>query len=411
LENRSSPRSFEAMPIDPSALELPRKAELRDRLFAWCEINSGSDHPAGLGRMLAALRDAFRDLPGRMENVALGTGQPLAFRVVCRPEAPVQVLLNAHFDTVYSAAHPFQRCEIVDADRLRGPGVADCKGGILVILTALRAFEALPGEKQLGWEVLLGPDEEIGSHGTAPVYAETAQHHDFALVFEPARENGDLVRARKATGTFVAACHGRAAHAARASAGHNAILALAEFLLAAARVPESLPDVSINVGNIRGGGAANVVPDFATAEIDARISRAADAVRVESRLRELAAPLNAREGFRLELTGGFTRSPMEATPATQPLFAAWQACGRMLELQFDWQSVGGASDGNLLAAAGLPVLDGLGPVGGELHSDREWIRVSSLVERAHLAALFLARVNAGEIAPPARVQPRREQRP
>ena len=391
------------MPIDPSALELPRKTELRDRLIAWCEVNSGSDHSAGLGRMLAVLRDAFRALPGRMENVALGAGRPHAFRVVCRPEAPVQVLLNAHFDTVYGAEHPFQHCEIIDADRLRGPGVADCKGGIMVLLTALQAFEALPGEKRIGWEVILGPDEEIGSHGTAPVYAATAPRHAFALVFEPARENGDLVRARKATGTFIATCHGRAAHAARGpGAGRNAILALAEFLLATARLPDELPGVMINVGNIRGGAAANVVPDYATAEIDARISHSADAAKVEARLRELAAPINTREGFRLELAGGFTRTPMEATPATEALFAAWQACGRMLELQFDWQSVGGGSDGNLLAAAGLPVLDGLGPIGGELHSDREWIRLSTLVERAQLAALFLARLNAGEIAPPER---------
>jgi len=391
------------MPVDPSALELPRKTELRDRLIAWCEVNSGSDHPAGLACMLTALRDAFRVLPGRMEEVPLGAGHPQALRVVCRPEAPVQILLNAHFDTVYGAGHPFQHCEIVDADRLRGPGVADCKGGILVLLTALQAFENLPGAKRIGWEVLLGPDEEVGSHGTAPVYAATAPRHHCALVFEPARENGDLVRARKATGTFIATCHGRAAHAARGpAAGRNAILALAEFLLTAARVPDEWPGVMVNVGNIRGGTAANVVPDFATAEIDARISLAADAARVEARLRELAAPINAREGFRLELAGGFTRTPMEATAATEALFAAWQACGRMLELQFDWQSVGGGSDGNLFAAAGLPVLDGLGPIGGELHSDREWIRVSSLVERAHLASLFLARLNAGEIAPPFR---------
>lgn len=389
------------MPISPDALELPRKTELRDRLIGWCDVNSGSDHLAGLDRMRAILRDALRTLPGRLEEIDLGAGKPKALRVRCRDEAPIQVLLNAHYDTVYAAAHPFQKCEITDADTLRGPGVADDKGGILVLLTALQAFEKLRGAKDLGWEILLGPDEEIGSAASEPLYRDAAARHHFALVFEPCRENGDLVRARKGTGIFTLTCHGRAAHAGRdPEKGRNAILALSEYLLAVARLPDELPDVMLNVGNVRGGGAVNIVPDFATAEINVRVSRMADAERVVARLRELAAPLDAREGFRLEIAGRFNRPPMENTPAGDALFAAYQNCGRMLELSFDRQDVGGGSDGNLLQAAGLPVLDGVGVHGGGLHSDREWVRVSSLVERSQLAALFLARLNAGEIVLP-----------
>lgn len=389
------------MPFSAASLDLPRPAELRDRLIGWCDLNSGSDHRAGLERMRAVLAEALRTLPGRFEEIDLGAGHPKALRVRCRDEAPIQVLLNAHYDTVYDAAHPFQRCELVDADTLRGPGVADDKGGILVLLTALQAFEKLRGEKEIGWEILLGPDEETGSQASEPMYRAAAARHHFALVFEPCRENGDLIRARKGTGIFTATCRGRAAHAGRdPENGRNAILALADFLLSAARIPAELPGVMLNVGNIRGGGAVNIVPDLASAELNARVSSVADAARVVARLHELAAPINAREGFRLEITGQFNRPPMENTPESDALFAAYQDCGHALDLAIGRQDVGGGSDGNLLQAAGLTVLDGLGVLGGALHSEREWVKLSSITERARLTALFLARLNAGEIRLP-----------
>lgn len=391
------------MPLDPTALSLPSDTALCDRLIDWCAVNSGSEHMAGLDRMRGVLREAFGGLPAEVDEPELGAGRPRALRVRCRPQAPVQVLLNIHFDTVYGADHSFQRCERAGPDLLRGPGVADAKGGILVLMTALQAFERLPVAAGLGWEVLLGPDEEIGSPGSEALYRATAARHRLAMVFEPARENGDLVLARKGTGTLVATCHGRAAHAAKgAEEGRNAILTLAEFVLRAARVPEEYPEVSVNIGRIRGGTATNIVPDLAVAELDVRCGRRAEGEGALARLRELAGELGAREGYRCELAGGFHRPPLEATPANRALFAAYQECGRALGLAFGGQSVGGGSDGNLFAETGLPVLDGLGPVGGALHSEREWIRPSSLAERARLAALFLAKVAGGEIALPER---------
>ena len=389
------------MPIDPSDLTLPSADELRDRLVGWCVINSGSGNLAGLERMRGELRAALRELPGKLEEPDLGPGWPRALTLRCRPDAPLQVLLNIHFDTVYGPAHSFQTCESIGSDTLRGPGVADAKGGILVLVTALRAFEQLPGAKRMGWTILLGPDEETGSHASEPLYREAARRHHLGLVFEPARENGDLVRARKGIGLVVATCHGRAAHAAKgAELGRNAILALAEYLVLAARAAGPLAGVSLNVGRVSGGTAANIVPDLATAEIDVRSATVAGGESVLEALRQAALAVNTREGFSLELSGGFQRAPLEATPEREALLSEYVACGRALGLAFGAQAVGGGSDGNLLAAAGLPVLDGLGPVGGDLHSEREWIRVSSLRERAGVAALFLARLNAGEIVLP-----------
>jgi glutamate carboxypeptidase len=216
--------------IPASIRSLPEKTEeLCARLTAWAHINSGSTHIAGLARMRDALASAFGEIPGvTIEIVPLAGTEACALRVRCRPGAPRQILFSGHYDTVYDAAHSFQTCERIDARTLRGPGVADMKGGLLVMLTAAQLLETSPAAAQLGWEALLTPDEEIGSAGSAPVIAATARRHRLALVFEPARGNGDLVRSRKGTGNFSVTCHGRAAHAGRVpNNGRNAIVALA----------------------------------------------------------------------------------------------------------------------------------------------------------------------------------------
>lgn len=394
--------------LPASIAALPgRSAELVDLLESWANLNSGSNHAAGLDRMRGALRTAFAGaFPTAEIEEPECPGSVRALRVCLRPQAPTQLLLSGHFDTVFEASDPFQRCTRVDARILRGPGVIDMKGGLVVLLAALQAFEQTPHAARLGWEALLTPDEETGSHGSAPLFAEAARRRHFGLVFEPARPNGDIVRSRKGTGGFVATVRGRAAHAAKIpNDGRNAILALAEFLLTASRIPTELPGVLVNVGNIRGGGpATNVVPDFATAEVDLRVTQAADRELLLARLHALAADINSRDGFRLELEVRFNRPPKECLPAEEALFAEWQrAAGDLGLVPFSWVHTGGASDGNLLSAAGLPNLDGLGPLGDQLHSNREFIDTSTIAPRAQIAALVLHRIASGEIPfPPAR---------
>ena len=158
----------------------------------------------------------------------------------------------------------------------------------------------------------------------------------------------------------------------------------------------------LNIGSIRGGGAAtNVVPDFAEALLDVRITRTADREPLLARLRELAVPINAREGFRLEVTGSYNRPPKECVPAEEAAFAAWQQSARELGLApLAWVHAGGASDGNNLSAAGLPNLDGLGPIGDRLHSPDEFVHLPSLAERAQIASRFFTKLATGEIALP-----------
>ena len=380
-------------------------AELRALLIRWCDQNSGSDNFPGLAVMLALLHAEFSSLPGSIEQVPLAGTPAKALHLRVRPAAPLQLFCSGHYDTVYAANDPFQKCALLSPEKLRGPGVIDMKGGLVVMLAALRAFEATPHAAQIGYQVLIGPDEEIGSFGTGPLFAEAAQRHHFGLVFEPARPSGDLVHSRKGTGNFTATARGRAAHVASAKGdGRNAIAALAEFLVAANKLPVEIPGVLFNVGNIRGGGpATNVVPDFAEAQLDLRITHLAERADVLARLHALTAPINARDGFHVEVTGDFNRPPMERSPAADTLFTAWQTAARDLGLApFSWVHAGGGSDGNNLSAAGLPCLDGLGPLGDRLHSPEEWVHLPSLAERAQLAALVLHRLAAGEIKLPAR---------
>ncbi len=379
---------------------------LRDLLVRWAEINSGSTHIAGLEKMRTALAAEFRTLPhATVESVPLEGTEAQALRVGIRPSAPVQILLSGHYDTVYGAHHAFQKCTLLDADTLRGPGVADMKGGLVVMLAALREFSGSANASRVGFDVILTPDEETGSVATRPLLESTARarEHAFALIFEPARSNGDLVRTRKGTGIFTVTCYGRAAHAGRdPGAGRNAILALAEYLPEVAELERDLEGVTVNVGNIRGGGAVNIVPDFAEAGINIRTTRLADEAEVIECLHELAEPINQRDGYRLLVKGGFNRPPKEVTPAEEKLFAWWQQCAHELGVRVSWQDVAGGSDGNLLGAAGLPCLDGLGPVGDHLHSPDEFIRLSSLEERAKIAIRFLERVGSGQVELPAR---------
>lgn len=391
------------MPDLPVALAAPfDPAPLIKRLTTWSAINSGSTHLAGLARMADALEAALRELTPDVERVPLADDGRVALRATCRPAAARRILCSGHYDTVFDANHPFQTPRPVTADRLNGPGVADMKGGIVAMLAALAAFEQTPTAANLGWTVLLTPDEETGSEASRPVIEAAAREHALGLVFEPARDTGALVRSRAATGIFTLTVHGRAAHAGRdPGAGRNAIVALAELLLAVDRLPARIPDLLINVGAIRGGGTVNIVPDFATADLNARASTKPALLAAEAALADLAATLNQRDGFRAELTGQFNREPLQSTPVTEALFAQLQTCVADLgEPPLEWMHVAGGSDGNLLHAAGLPVLDGLGPVGGGLHSDAEYIETASLPARARRAALLLHRLATREVGLP-----------
>ncbi len=384
---------------------------MRETLIRLAGINSGSFNAPGVTAMAEAMRDVFAPLHAASELLTLADHQsvndagqtitrPLgkALRLRLRPEAPLQIFFCGHLDTVFAVDHAFQAVREIDADTLNGPGVADLKGGLLVLLQALSALERSPWKEKIGWTVLMNPDEEIGSVSSAPLLAEAAKAHHLGLIYEPALPDGSLASARKGSGNFNVVVRGRAAHAGRDfDKGRNAIAACAEFIGGLNSLNGSRDGVTINPGYVRGGGALNVVPDLAVFKFNVRTSQASDECWMHDELDLLMTRLNSREGLHCELSGGFTRPPKIVNAEIQRLMDYVGDCGQKLGLSLHFKPTGGCCDGNNLAAHGLANLDNMGVVGDRIHSDQEWMRVSSISERAKLSALLLLRLASGEL--------------
>ena len=381
-----------------------------DQVLAWSAINSGSRNLGGLERMADVLVDAFAALPGllRLENPAEvkavdASGRTVSVRhgrhlhLTVRPTAPIQILLTGHMDTVYGAEHPFRDTKWLEDGVLGGPGVADMKGGLSVMLAALKAVEKSPAADRIGYEVVINSDEEVGSQASAELLAQAARGKRAALTYEPAAlPDGTLAGARPGSGNFAFVVHGRSAHAGRnPEEGRNALTAAAELALRLEALKRD--GLTVNPSRIEGGGPSNVVADLAilrvnlrprTPEIEAEANRAiADAV----------SAVAAERDVKIETDGGFGRPPKPLTPEAEKLFNLVRQAGADLGQPIAWQPSGGVCDGNNIAACGVPVVDTMGVRGGKIHSMEEYLIVDSLAERAALSALTLLRL-AGEAA-------------
>ena len=389
-----------------------------EQLIRWCNVNSGTMNLAGLKQMRQLLMEDFASLHAETETLAMPSIELVdelgnvvetqvgdALRWTKRMDRENTVLLCIHMDTVYGVDHPFQECRWLDEGRLNGPGVADAKGGLLVLLHALLAFEQSPNADRIGWEVLINADEEIGSPGTANTFASIAPRHQFGLLYEPTLPDGTMVDQRKGSGNLTWVVRGRAAHAGREfGLGRNAIVELARVIGEIHALNEQRDEITVNVGNVQGGGAVNVVPDLAIARINARIAHPSDGEWLMEQLQEIEKNANARaalpghDGFQHELHGGLT-SPPKIPDANVERLQQWIGhCGEELGHSIQWTKTGGTCDGNKLFAYGLPNIDTMGVRGGSIHSSDEFVLTESLVERAQLTALLLHRFAAGEFA-------------
>jgi glutamate carboxypeptidase len=320
-----------------------------------------------------------------------------ALRITARPDAPVQVVLTGHYDTVFPAESAFQSVTTRPDGALNGPGIADMKGGVSVLIAALEAFELHPERERVGWTVLLSPDEEIGSPASAPLLAELGARGHLGLTYEPSLPDGTLAGARKGSGNYHLVVTGKAAHAGRAF--HEGANAVAGAAILAARLHALngvREGVTVNVAKIAGGGPLNVVADNAVVRFNVRVPDAAAADWIEDQVRALAGE-PPFPGLTLALHGGMTRPPKPMDASQTALFEAVREAGALLGQSIAWKPSGGVCEGNNLHAAGLPNIDTLGVVGGDIHSDQEFAWPASFVERAQLSALILCKVASGEI--------------
>jgi glutamate carboxypeptidase len=310
--------------------------------------------------------------------------------VTVRGSGHLDVMLVAHLDTVYPVGVAAERPMRIEGDLLLAPGSCDNKSGLLSALYAAAALEDQGLLASLGTlSIVCGSDEETDMRASLAVLRELAPLHDVALVLEAARENGDIVSARKGGGHFSLQTHGRAAHAGvEPHRGANAILALAHQIVALQALNGMAEGMTLNVGVVEGGTRSNVVPDQARAEIDVRVVRPEDRASVHSALEAIAAT-PVVPGVTATLSGGWGAAPMPRTAQIAALAELTRRCASALGFEVNEAATGGVSYANALAGLGFPVLDGLGPVGGLDHSPREYILVSSIVPRTALLALLL----------------------
>ncbi len=373
-----------------------RKDELLGLLSAWARIETPSREPTtqaplfgAIAHELEALGFATRQIAGRR------TGGSLYARPRERARGRGAQLLLGHCDTVWPQRTLEAMPVATHDERIKGPGVYDMKAGLVQMIFALRALEALDLDPALTPVVFVNSDEEIGSRESTAMVKRLARTVERTFVLEPSLGlEGKLKTARKGVGRFTVHVRGRAAHAGLdPEAGVSAILELSHVVQALFALNDVDRGVSVNVGTIEGGLGANVIAPESSAVVDVRVLTSEDAERVEHAILGLRA---MTPGAELTIEGRIGRPPMEHTPGNQALFEQARDLGAKLGIELDEGTAGGGSDGNTTSRYG-PTLDGLGAVGDGAHASHEFVFAEKMPERAALLALLLL---APTTAPP-----------
>jgi glutamate carboxypeptidase len=395
---------------EPAGLLAPLR-ERYDRLLAGIEelvnIDSGSYTAEGVNRVADLCQARFEAGGWTVERHRHRpgpdwAGPPLGDMVVGRrsgrrpvAEGGRRLLLLAHMDTVFdegaAAARPFRTRD----GRAYGPGVTDDKAGVVCGFEAVEVLCDQAGFDDFAAITLVcSPDEEIGSPFSRPLIEALAGQHDVAVGLEAARTNGALVSARKGISAFTIEVRGKAVHAGvRPAEGVNAVLEAAHKTVALQALNGRWPGVTCNVGVLRGGNRTNVVADRAVMQVEVRAATTAAFDQAMDEVGRIVAATRV-EGARAELLPAHRHPPMERTRAVAALVGEAQAVARDLGLEVGEAATGGAGDANTTAAAGLPTIDGLAPVGGEAHGPEEWLDLDSVVPRTALLAGLLARLGS-----------------
>lgn len=388
------------------------QADMTARTVSWAEINTGSTNTPGLLELAPKLADAFSELDAKVklqqtdpiehvndsgETEARATGPIL--RVQARQDAPIQVVMSGHYDTVFPPEAGFNAITDLGNGRLNGPGLADMKGGLCLMLEALKVFERGPFKDRLGYQIVVTPDEEIGNFASAGALHEAASSGALiGMTYEPCMESGAMSGGRKGSAVYDVVFRGRAAHAGRShEEGRSAIAAAAEFVMGLEELNGKYDGVTVNTGKIDGGNAVNIVPDLAIVRFGARAPDADAAAWANAQVSALIDRTSKRDGISAHLHGGFYRPPKPRNAAQQALFDAVAGTGKAIGLELEFIDTGGVCEGNNIFAAGVPNVDTLGVLGGRIHSSEEFVDTRSFSKRGALSALLLNRLVDGRI--------------
>jgi len=326
----------------------------------------------------------------RTELIRTGNSAAAVKAVWSTQDPGPPLLLLGHLDTVWPAGTIQQRPFSIRNGKAFGPGIYDMKAGILLSLLVCRAFSE--GLAQPGKDVIFvfTPDEEIGTAAGRPVISSVAGSCRAVLCLEPCLPGGAAKTARKGVGEFTISIKGVPAHAgADHHKGVSAILELSRIVIGLQSLSDHASGITVNVGLIRGGSAANIVPASAEAVVDFRFPSAAAGRLIEEKIRSVA-PYDARCKVRVE--GGIERMPLERTAGVINLYQKARQAARRVGMDMAEGSSGGASDGSITAAMGVPTLDGLGVDGDGAHAEDEHIIIADIPRRAAFLCELIASV-------------------
>lgn len=385
-----------------------QKEHMIKLVTTWSNINSHSMNVEGLAKQFEALKEQFSLLGGDLQDLTLPPFQhidsngntvtePLgkALLIIKRPHAKVKILLSGHMDTVYHKNSSFQKAKQIDETKISGPGVTDMKGGLVILLTALQALEKSPYASHIGWEVLITPDEEIGSPGSKTILERSAKRNQIGLVFEPAFPDGALISERGGSVNLTLVVHGQAAHAGRDfDKGASAIYAVAPLIAELETL--NTPEITINVGELSSGHSFNIVPDLAIVKINIRSHSKELMGKTIAKIEDLVLRYGKKAGISMELHTGSARQPKLMDAETEKFLSWLDECAKAIDISLPRRKTRGVSDGNTLAMHGLATIDSLGGIGAEIHTSNEYLLIDSLTKRAKLIALFLMKVANAE---------------
>lgn len=358
-------------------------------------IDSVSSQPTGADRIAAFMKKKFQNIGWTVEELQPDPTVGPCLTITSRSAQSYDILLLAHMDTVFPIGTASKRPFRTDGNRAYGPGVIDCKGGMLSGFYALKALDEKKLLQNSSICVFLNSDHEgISSKFSSRINRQLARKSRYALVLEAGRANGDLVYKRKGIARYAATFQGVAAHAGvDFQKGHSAVEEMAHWILALQGATDLSKETTVNVGRAEGGSTISAVPGEACIAVDVRYYEKEEVDRITTLMDELAAHPRTN-GTHAEYTGGITRPPMLPSEKTKQLCHWIDMIGRDLGIPFGWMASGGGSDGSFAAETGTPTIDGLGPVGGGAHSDNEYMEIDTVIPRYYLLCRTIEKIIA-----------------
>ena len=370
---------------------IARQHEVLALTCALVETESPSGDKDGSSAIVSLLASAASSIPSvnSIERISSENfGEHLRIRAFADPSSEKSLIILGHTDTVHPRGAIKERPWRTEANRVFGPGIFDMKANCAVALESLRACEAIGLRPRLPVTILLTCDEETGSPTGRPLVEAEAKNAQTVLVLEPPAAGGSVKTSRKGTGMFTIQVEGRAAHAGlEPEKGVSAVLELARQTIRLHELNDPQNGTTVTVNVVSGGTHSNVIPAAARAEVDMRFSSADAGALVERNIRMLEA-INSRA--QVTVSGGINRPPLERTKKVEELYLHARTLATLIDFDLGEASVGGASDGNFVAALGVPVLDGLGVQGDGAHAVHEHIICDDIPIRGALLSALMA---------------------